>query len=383
MADEPKPDTAQPAPSAGDANAGAPAGENAANISPAPTEVADGAPGGGATPPGAPDPNARVQAEPLADGTTPTVLSAGTSHKSVRKGPASITSVYRKADIMTTIFTFAGALVAAAIIFGIYAYFTRTKTPTKETPKVTALDKSDLDKLGAFFTGNSAGTDSQVLTISASTLFSNRVAINTDLKVLGGIQVAGTTALGDLTVDKTTTLGVTNIRGQLVVAGPVNFQSPAQFGAGGTFNGNLSVTGNGSFGGTISANTLNVQNLTVSGTLNLAGHLSIAGQTPTVSPGSESGSGASASVEGNDSSGGVTINTGTIGSTIGPGGGLLVVVNFKSAYPRAPHVVISSVGQNGAALLPYVLVNANGFTIGVVNTPASNKAYSFNYWVAQ
>lgn len=351
----------------------------ASNISPAATENAYDAAESAEAPK-----TPVVQTDPLADGTVPTVLTSGSSHKSVAKGHASITNIYRKADILTTVLTFVGALVAAGIIFGIYSYITRTKTSTVPAPKVTNLDKSELAKLSTFFDGNSAGSSSQVLTISSSSLFNSRVAMASDLKVIGGLQVSGGTALGDLTVDKTTTLGVTNIRGQLVVAGPVNFQSPAQFGAGGTVNGNLAVTGNGSFGGSISAGILNVRDISVSGTINLAGHLSISGQTPGASALSGAGAGASASVDGNDTSGTVIINTGTIaGYPSHFPGAQLATVSFRNAYPRVPHIVITPIGQSTGMLSYFIIKTATGFTIGTGSLPDSNTSYAFDFWVVQ
>ncbi len=374
MADEPKPQTAdQPTPN--------PAPESSA-VSPGVTDAVETKPEGSsaAAADDAPKPQV-VPADPLADGTVPTVLATGTSHKSVSKGKASIANIYRKADILTTILTFVGALVAAGIIFGIYAYITRSKNTATPAPKVTSLDKNELAKLSTFFDGNSAGSSSQVLTISSSSFFKNRVAISSDLKVIGGVQVSGTTALGDLTVDKTTTLGVTNIRGQLVVAGPVNFQSPAQFGAGGTVNGNLAVTGNGSFGGSISAGTLNVSTLSVN-TINLSGHLSITGSSPSVAG---TGLGTSATVDGNDSSGTVSVTVGacTNGQCIATGG-QLVIITFHSAYPRLPHIIISPIGAGAARLQAYVQPGASSFTIGAasINNPSPNT-FSFTYWVVQ
>jgi hypothetical protein len=381
VADEPKPQTP--------ADAAKPA--EGANISPAPAEISMAAAkegtGAEAKAPGkdgAPAPASNMQPDPLSDGTVPTVLTPGAVHKSVPKGRASISSIYRRADILTTVFTFIGALVAAGLIFGGYAYFTRSKAPAVKAPKVTELDKADLAKLGSFFDGNTAGNTDQVLTISASTLFKNRVAVANDVKVTGGLQVTATTALSDLTVDKVTTLGVTNIRGQLVVAGPVSFQSPAQLGAGGSVNGNLAVTGNGSFGGSLSAGTLNIRDLSVTGTLNLAGHLSIAGSNPSASALSGAGPGASAQVDGNDSGGTVTINTGTIPNFTTPfPGAQLVTVNFRSAYPRVPRVVITPIGQSTGALEYFIIKTATGFTIGTANKPNSSTGYSFDYWVVQ
>lgn len=326
---------------------------------------------------------AQLPAEPLPDGTVPTVLAPGDGHKSVGKSRASLTRIYRRADIMTTLYTFIGIVIAGATVVGVYWYLTRSNVKPTTTAPVTKLDQTELTKLGAFFSGNTAGSTDQILTVSAASLFNGRVAIASDLKVTGGTQVTGTTALGDLTVDKTSTLGVTNVRGSLTVGGPLNLQSPAIFGAGISVNGNLATTGNGTFGGSLSAGTINVPTLNVSGTLNLSGHLAIAGQTPSVAPASEAGSGANANVEGNDSAGSISINTGTIPGHIGNQGGLLVSLTFKTAYTRTPRILITPVGQSGAALMPYVLKTSTGFTIGIANDAISNKSYAFDYWVVQ
>src|SRR6266403_4046504 len=222
MADEPKPDVAQP-------NPGAEPAPSSSSVSPTSADAANAAPAtGSATPVGTAGP----QPDPLSDGTKPTILAPGESHHSVAKDKTSIARVYRRADILTTLFTFLGAMIAAGIILGVYAYLTRSNAPTIAPTKVTTLDKSELEKLDTFFSGNSAGKSSEILTISSSSLFKNRVAISSDLKVVGGLQVSAPTALADLTVDKTSTLGVTNVRGALSVIGPLTVQNAALFNAG-------------------------------------------------------------------------------------------------------------------------------------------------------
>ncbi|HEY6736431.1 MAG TPA: hypothetical protein VI322_01815 [Candidatus Saccharimonadia bacterium] len=366
-----------------------PAGEsNPTNISPAPADVADKpAEDAAAEQPLAASKHV-MPADPLPDGTVPTIIQEGESHRAVPKSKASLTRVYRKADILTTVLTAGGVILAILIISGIYLYFANRNKPKLATPKVTALDQADLNKLGAFFQGNASGSDTEVLTINSSTLFKNRVATNSDLKVVGGAEITGSTILSDLSVTKTANLGIVNINGQLVASGPANIKGNALFGAGASVNGNLAVTGTGSFGGTLSAGTLNVTNLTVTGTLNLAGHISLAGQNPSASPGSEAGAGATATADGNDAAGTVTVNTGTVAAQLPPVGGLLVKVTFRTPYPRAPKVVISADSQASAALQYYVLKTANDFTIGVYSSspyplPSSNTSYSFDYWVVQ
>lgn len=352
------------------------------------TDPTAAAPGDAAT--NAESPNkGGLQAEALSDGTVPTVLDpgAGPHQGAVRKGRASLTAVYQRADIITTIVTFVVAIVAAGIILGGYLYLTRsTKKVVVTAPQVSALDQKDLEKLGTFFgaTGNGAsGGSAQVLTISSSALFSKRVAINNDLKVTGGISSAGPTNLGDLTVDKTSTLGVTNIRAALNVAGPLILQSPAILNGGATAKGDLSASGNGTFGGSLSAGIINAQNLAVTGNLSLNGHLIITGQRPTVSLASESGSGASANIDGSDSAGTVSLNTGNVPTSTTAGGGLLINVTFRTAYGRVPRVLLTPVGQSTGGLPYYVQRTATGFTIGASSAIRSNTGYAFDYWVIQ
>jgi len=379
MADEPKPAPSPRPDPAGEQPAGA-------NISPSPVEAAGTPPGeapptgASATPANGATPTSGPQPDALSDGTKPTILKPGSSHRAVPKGKASITTIYRKADILTTLLTFGGAILAAVILLGGYAFLNRPKNTPTATPKVTSLSKSDLDKLGAFFSGNSAGNSSEVLTISSSSLFNNRVAISSDLKVVGGLQVSGSTSLADLSVDKTSTLGVTSVRGSLTVAGPLSLQSPATLGAGGTVKGDLAVSGNGSFGGSISAGVINVSTLTVSGTLNLNSHLSIGGVTPSATP--ISGTATSASVEGNDAAGTVTVN---VAPNSSGNSAQLVTVTFHNAYPRAPYIVITPIGAAAAALEPFILKTATNFTVGAatLNNNGNATTYSFDYWVVQ
>jgi hypothetical protein len=346
------------------------------NISPSPNEVAGKTAGGQP-----PDPNSRVQAEPLSDGTVPTVLNAGESHRSVAKGKTSITSIYRKADVMTTLITFVAAVVASGIVIGAYVFLNHSKKPTVTPGKTSTLSSSDLSKLGSFFQGNSAGTNAQILTISSSSLFKNRVAVDSDLKVTGGLSVGGSTAFGNITVDQVSTLGVTNVRGQLTVTGPVSLQSPATLSGGATVKGNLAVSGNGSFGGSVSAGVISVTTLTVTGTLNLNGHLSIGGQTPGVSaiPGVTT----NASVDGNDSAGSVSVEVLPTGGN--SNGAALVTIHFHSPYVSIPVIVIAPVGRNPALSQPYVVPGATSFNINASTIPALASAtnYTFNYWVVQ
>lgn len=320
---------------------------------------------------------------PLADGTAPTVLKAGETPKAAAKPSSSrLNNVYRRADILTSLLTAIGALAVAGVALGAYVFFTRPAANTNNLPKPTKLEQVEIDKLKAFFEGNSAGTPAEVLNITSPSFFKNRAAFASDIRVVGATQVTGPTALADLTVDKTSTLSVTNIRGQLSVSGPTTLQGQTTIANSLTVNGNVTSSGNGSFSGSLSAGVLNVRDISVAGALNINGHLNIGGQTPSVSPAAAAGAGASASIEGNDTAGTVTIQTGSVSPNADLGGSL-VTITFRAPYARVPTVVITPNSRSGARLQPYIIKTATNFTISGSFDAKSNTSYSFDYWVAQ
>lgn len=375
----------QTPPAAGPAD---PAGQSATptNIPADPPAPESTTPGQPVTPPE--DGPKLPDASPLADGTAPTVLQTGGTTKATTKvtpkaSPSRLNSIYRRADILTTLLTAIGTLAVAGVALGAYLFFTRVDPNANKLPKPTKLEQAEIDKLKAFFEGNNAGVPAEILNITSPSFFKNRAAFASDLRVIGATQVTGPTALGDLTVDKTSTLGVTNVRGQLNVAGPATFQGVTTLTAGASVSGNITVAGNGSFGGVLSAGNINTRDITVNGTLNIAGHIAIAGQQPSVSPASAAGGG-TASVDGNDSSGTVIINTGLgITSQAQADGGDLVTITFRQPYPKVPKVVITPVGRSSARLLPYVQRTPNSFTIGAADGINPSTSYAFDYWIAQ
>lgn len=346
----------------------------ATNVSPSLSDVTEGPP---AKPgdPTKPKTDERIHADPLSDGTVPTVLTPGDSHRSVPKKQASINALYRKADITTTLVTFLGVAVAGGLIVGGYVYFAGPKNnKAAPPPKVSSLNSQSLQTLNDFFGGNSAGTSSQVLTVNPSSLFENRVGIASDLKVTGATTLSGPTSLGQLVVDQSSELGVTDIRGSLTVAGPVNFESPLVVSGATAVKGNLSATGNGSFGGTLSAGSISVSSLSVTGSLNIDNNLTIGG--------AQASGGGGSSVQGNDSAGTVTASIGA-----NPANGNIASVNFRTAFSAIPIINITPLDAASAKIEPYVTASASGFTIGGAGVGGSGTipsgTYAFNYWVVQ
>ncbi len=160
---------------------------------------------------------------------------------------------------------------------------------------------------------------------------------------------------------------------------------------------NLSVSGNIATASLNVSGQANIQDLRVVGTATIAelrvtdaividgditigGHFKTAGAKPTAQTQTASGIGASVTVDGNDTSGTITITTGASGLTKGD----LVKVLFSKAYGAAPRVIISPVGENAADLRTYLgVADPVFFTWSSKTIPEPDTPYSFNYWVVQ
>lgn len=326
-----------------------------------------------------------LTADALSDGTVPTVLTTGdglgaTIKPLVDPSKRRVTSIYRRADITTSLITMVATLAIFGIIFGGYLYLNKSKVVPP--PKLTTLSDSEISKLGGFLGNNLGSGGAQILTVSSSSLFKGRLAVENDLKVIGNVDVTGAVNTGDLTVTKTTNIANTNIKGALTVSGPTTLQGPAILAGGATIGSNLAVAGNGTFGGAISAGSFNTKNLNVTGDLNLSGHLVITGAQPKVT--SEIGAGPSgkATVDGTDSGGTISITTGAV-PVATTGQTVLVTLKFNTPYSKTPKVLLTAVGLESGQTNYYVLQTPTGFTIALTSPAKSGTGYAYNYWVIQ
>ncbi len=125
------------------------------------------------------------------------------------------------------------------------------------------------------------------------------------------------------------------------------------------------------------AGNLTVKNATFNGTLTVNGHIITGSAAPTaVTAGAGAGTGGSCTITGNDTSGTVTVVTGTT-----PAAGVLCTATV--AFSTAPRPVISGSDQASAALAPFMSATTTTFTIGVNGIPANPGTYRFNYFNAQ
>ncbi|MDL2342510.1 MAG: hypothetical protein QFB87_05550 [Patescibacteria group bacterium] len=254
-------------------------------------------------------------------------------------------------------------VVATLLLFGIILAFVvkqkpaTTAAPAKAvTPVVIntqSLDNGTLNKISA--QANPGGEVKQQLTITPDTLFKGTVEVQKGVKVDQALDVGGTL----------------NVKGASTLQGAVGV------------GGNLSVRGGLSVAGPLSAASINVgsltiANITLSGSLNFAGHLVPSGAEPTsqVSPGAAGGK---VAISGNDTAGTITITTGA-----GPFvAGEIAQINFRSAYATTPKVQLTPLNNSAANLNYFATHTPTFFTINATNVTAPNTTYIFDYLVTQ
>jgi hypothetical protein len=162
--------------------------------------------------------------------------------------------------------------------------------------------------------------------------------------VLNDLTVGGTANLSDLNVSGATTMNDLTVTGSATIA-------------------NLTVTGSAQF----------------SGNITIGGHIITAGGQPTAQNQGAVGTGASVAVDGTDTTGTITINTGS-----NPTAGDLAKILFSKTYGQAPHVVLSPSNDKAAGLHFYKgSTSATDFMLNALDSPAPNTTYTFDYMIAQ
>lgn len=256
-------------------------------------------------------------------------------------------------------------LVVVLAALGVFISFQRSRKESTSQLTTTPLTAETLDKLKE--SEAKVGDPKQVLSIESNTIFAGKVLLRDSLDVAGTIRVGGALSLPGITVSGSSSFDQIQAN-SLSIAGDTNIQGQM------TIQRNLSVTGSGSFGGALSAQSLNVQNLQLSGDLQINRHIDAGGGTPSRTNGSALGNGGTTSVGGSDTAGTVTINTG--GS---PGAGCFLTVNFNRAFNATPHIVVTPVGSAAAGLNYYINRSTSNFSICSTNAAPGGTSFSFDY----
>lgn len=251
-------------------------------------------------------------------------------------------------------------IVAAAIAATVLVLtWNNNKNPKNKSSSLTS------DQLGQL-SGNTTivGDAKQTLDIQGNTVLEGQLLVRKDVNIAGSIKVGGGLSLSSATIGNQL-----EINGDLSVAGDTTFSGSVNV------KKNLSVTGSGSFG-SLSASQLTISSLQLNGDIKINRHITLGGSLPSKTNGSALGSGGTASVNGTDTAGTITINTG--GS---PPAGCFVTITFSHAFASTPHVVISPSNSSAAGLNYYSTRTSSNFKVCTTNTPSASKTYAFDYIV--
>jgi cytoskeletal protein CcmA (bactofilin family) len=288
--------------------------------------------------------------------------SAGNTDSPPPKKPPFFRHIFRSSNLYFVIFLLLLLIAAGAI-------FASVKLSNKNSPSQNTKTQSLTDKQIADLKGNTTlvGDAQQTLDIQGNSVFEGAVLMRGSLDVAGSIKVGGSLSLPAITVGGTSSFGQIQVNDKLSVSGNTTMQGTL------TVQKGLTVSGTASFG-TLSASQLNVSTLQLTGDFVVSRHIGGSGGAPGRSNGSALGSGGTASVNGSDTAGTVTINTG--GS---PPAGCFATINFRQKFNTTPHVVISPSNSSAGLLSYYTNRSSTSFSICTADAPSASTTYLFDY----
>ena len=255
-------------------------------------------------------------------------------------------------------------LVLAGII-GFVGYSRDKKSSTDLVGSTHELTAEELSKIAA--SSSKVGDPRQTLSIESNAVFSGKVLLKSDLDVAGSIRVGNSLNLPGITVSGNSNFDQIIVN-QLTIAGGASVQGTL------AVQDNLTVSGGATFGGTISAPRLDITNLQINGDLQINRHVDAGGGTPSKSNGNALGSGGTASNNGTDTAGTITINTGS-----SPSSGCFATLTFANAFKDVPHVVVTPVGSAAAGLNYYITRTTSNFSVCTTNAAPASSSFSFDY----
>jgi cytoskeletal protein CcmA (bactofilin family) len=261
---------------------------------------------------------------------------------------------------------FALVILIAMIVITI-ALITNHQANNTTSVSTQSLTQQQLDQLAK--SDVSVGTNKQILNVQSNAVFAGQVLIRQDLEVAGTIKAGGPLNLPGIIVSGTSSFSQIET-GTLTVSGNTAVQGQL------TASGNLNVSGKTNLSGAVSTGQLTVSSLTLNGDLNLDHHVSAGGSTPSRSSGSALGNGGTTSLNGSDTAGSITINTGT-----GPSAGCFITVTFATKFNATPHAIVTPIGSSAGGIPFYVNRSTTNFSICTTAAPPASSSFGFDYIV--
>ncbi len=256
------------------------------------------------------------------------------------------------------------------IVIALIIMFVTINQSNKEEKKQEEITSQELTQEAVEnLSSNEAtvGDPKQLLNIESNAVFAGKVLIRDGLDVAGPIKVGGDLNLPGITVSGKSAFDEVQVN-SLSIAGDTSVQGVL------TIQQGLTVNGQASFAGPISAPSITIDALQLTGDIQFNRHIDAGGGTPSVTTGGAVGSGGTVTISGTDTAGTVTVNVGASAA-----GGLLASISFVSGFRSNPHVVITPIG----APAPNAYVSSrttSGFSI-VTSTGLPAGSISFDYIV--
>jgi cytoskeletal protein CcmA (bactofilin family) len=255
--------------------------------------------------------------------------------------------------------------IGVSVIF--YVKNRATNVSNKDVINSQNLSAQALKQLSN--TSVNVGNSNQVLNIDSNAVFGSSVLIRSDLEVAGDIKIGGALQLPGITISGSSRLSQLSAN-DVSIAGTATVQGVFVAKKG------LNVTGNSTIAGTLTASQIATSSLQLNGDLILTHHITAGGPIPGVGRGTALGSGGTTSVSGSDTSGSITINTGS-----SPAAGCFTTISFTTAFNNTPHVVVTPIGSDAAGLQYYVNRGTTSFSICTASPAPSGVTFGFDYIV--
>ncbi|MCA9324403.1 hypothetical protein KC992_04875 [Candidatus Saccharibacteria bacterium] len=301
----------------------------------------------------------------------PDASSGGDKDAKKEKKKRSAGSLLTKITNRVNVYLLAFILLIVVSLIIVFVVIQSSNKQAAQQENITSqeLTQEAIDSLSS--NEATVGDPKQLLNIESNAVFAGKVLIRDGLDVAGPIKVGGDLNLPGITVSGKSAFDEVQIN-SLSIAGDTSVQGVL------TVQESLTVSGQASFGGPISAPSITLDALNLTGDIQFARHIDAGGGTPSVSGGGATGSGGTVTISGTDTAGTVTVNKGS-----GGGNGTLATITFANPFNGNPHVVITPITSNGSlASATYYLSSrtTSGFTISASGMSGTGSI-SFDYIV--
>ncbi len=239
---------------------------------------------------------------------------------------------------------------------------------------------NDIQANGTATVNNLLATTANVQDLTSTSSTTDSLTANS-LNVNGDANVGNLIASGQVTANDLQVNGSANIADLTAI----NLTATSLSAASASISGTLGVSGAITAGSLNVSGSATVGSLTVTGSaqfdgdITIGGHVITAGGQPTSQAQAAAGGSATISVDGTDTTGTITITTGSA-----PTAGDLAKILFSKTYGQAPHIVLSPSNDKAAGLRFFKgATSATDFMFNALDAPQANTTYTFDYSIAQ